>query len=602
MHLSRLVVRHFRNFKHIDVKIGPGVSCIVGENNTGKTNLLHALRLAVDARLPPTARELGAADFHAGVKFTEPEQIVVSAEFKEFLADESAAALFGQWQIENDHARITYRFRPKLGVRNDIATEDRDPKSLKIDDYRWELHGGGATDPATAAWDQDVGSTHVQFSDLQDLNVALLPPLRDVQAALRRAATSPLARLVEVLEMTEAEKDGIVKTISEANKQIEGNESVRKLGESVEKRFEDTSGPAFSLALKIGVAPSDFETISRSLTMLLSDDALKSFDVSQNGLGLNNVLYVSLLLEHFKRRGAARQVAGNLLLFEEPEAHVHPELQNSMYGSLRKSSIQTLFTTHSTHICSTAELDSYIVLTRNRGEPTSACVPGSVPNLTKPERNDIERYLDATRARLLFARRVLLVEGIAEQFLIPALAKSVLGIDLDRHGVAVVAIQGTHFDQFAKLFGENALPRRCAIVADGDFKPNAANCEESPLADDINPRATLNSSHVKTFVCWSTFERAVTTVGTLPMLAKVFEEIGAPTILKKTEEVIELAARKGENDAEAKAAIFKLRASVLSQAKGKKKGRFAQIASRHVTHATGVPEYIEKAIGYLVDE
>jgi predicted ATP-dependent endonuclease of OLD family len=51
MYISRIVVRHFRNFELLDVPISPGATCLIGENNTGKSNLLFALRLAIDANL-----------------------------------------------------------------------------------------------------------------------------------------------------------------------------------------------------------------------------------------------------------------------------------------------------------------------------------------------------------------------------------------------------------------------------------------------------------------------------------------------------------------------------------------------------------------------
>ena len=78
-------------------------------------------------------------------------------------------------------------------------------------------------------------------------------------------------------------------------------------------------------------------------------------------------------------------------------------------------------------------------------------------------------YLDATRSTLLFARKVILVEGPAELFLIPVLVKQVLGLDLDSLGITVVPIYGVHFDVYARLFGENMLPKKCAILADGDL-------------------------------------------------------------------------------------------------------------------------------------
>ena len=86
-------------------------------------------------------------------------------------------------------------------------------------------------------------------------------------------------------------------------------------------------------------------------------------------------------------------------------------------------------------------------------------------DLSDAEWDDIARYLDATRAELVFARRVLLVEGYAEQVLIPELAKA-HGIDLDKLGISVCAIHGTHFSSYSRFCGALEIP--WAVVTDRD--------------------------------------------------------------------------------------------------------------------------------------
>ena len=113
-------------------------------------------------------------------------------------------------------------------------------------------------------------------------------------------------------------------------------------------------------------------------------------------------------------------------------------------------------------------------------------MPAKDADLQDSEIHDLERYLDATRSNLLFARKVMLVEGPAELFLIPALLKQVKGIDLRREGISIIPIYGVHFDVYAKLFSLNSLPKKCAIIADGDLKPSDAI---PGLDGDIPPRA-----------------------------------------------------------------------------------------------------------------
>src|SRR5207249_1105920 len=120
----------------------------------------------------------------------------------------------------------------------------------------------------------------------------------------------------------------------------------------------------------------------------------------------------------------------------------------------------------SPHITSVADPRSLVVF-RTEGNETKIAA-ASDAELEDEEWDDIERYLDATRAEIVFARRVLLVEGFAEQVLLPVLARE-QGIDLDKTGMTVCAIHGTHFASYIRFL--EALDIRWAVVTDGDPAP-----------------------------------------------------------------------------------------------------------------------------------
>jgi putative ATP-dependent endonuclease of OLD family len=198
MHISRVVIRNFRSFEHLDVQIASGTSCVIGENNTGKTNFLHAIRLCIDANLSSAYRSLIPNDIHSTVSIAQPNQVLIGLEIDDFAGKTNEEALVGAWQFRPGRARLTYRYRPKLGVREDLETEEIAPGNLTRDDYQWEITGGGdpAHDLAAIQWDEDVGSS-IRFADLQSFLVVFLPALRDVESDLRQFRGSPLARLID---------------------------------------------------------------------------------------------------------------------------------------------------------------------------------------------------------------------------------------------------------------------------------------------------------------------------------------------------------------------------------------------------------------------
>lgn len=602
MYISRIVIRNFRNFVHFDSKIGPDVTTIIGENNTGKTNLMHAIQRVIDSNLSSRYRKLQSHDINTTVDRNHPFQVVISVEFTDYEENLNERALVGEWEASSGKARITYRFLPKRTIREAILSGERSANNLTLEDYGWEIVGGGSVDPATVEWNEDIGLS-VRFADLQYFQVVFMHALRDVRGELRHERKSPLAKLISASEFSEADKSRLVDIITSSNEQISNEPIISTTSQTIEDSFKQTVGDVYNFSVKLGMSDPSFDSIASALKILLSTTSFHNFETDRNGLGLNNILYISMLLVYLEKRIAQPDNAGQLLLIEEPEAHLHPQLQRVLYQELASRGVQVLISTHSTHISSQAKLESVVLLTANSSNHASTIVMSEDRGFSQGQIDSLERYLDATRSTLLYASRIILVEGVSEMFLIPPLVKSVMHVDFDRKGIAIIPIHGTHFDVYAKLFSSGFMRKKCAIIADGDLQQSQLNSADDQDEDTFSGPEfdSLISENVNVFRCRTTFERAITIPPLLRMLVATTEDCGAPQIagrLRNGDERI----RSGISDAESATIIEELRTRVLRTAIRFGKGRFAQAASKHVGLAEALPEYISQAMDWLLEE
>lgn len=597
MKISRIVIQNFRSFKSLDVTLENDITCIIGENNTGKTALFRAIQICVDVNLPSAFRSLIREDIHASVDISHPSQVLIGIELTDFEGIVNEEALVCQWKLEANRARVFFRFRPRPAIREKLALGEIASGELTLDDYTWELRGGDATvDLTEITWDMDnIGET-VRFGDLSSYLVVNLPALRDVETDLRQPRHSPLIRLIEAFGVPDAEQEALVAILTDANTQIEDSNTIAEIAQAIDSSFKAVSGPAFEMGAKLGLSAATFEAIIRNLKILLSDHVLQSFDPSRNGLGMNNIIYIAILIEYLKRRIAKATTAGQLILIEEPEAHLHPQLQTSLLIALEQTKVQVILSSHSTQVTSQAPFNTFISLTRRADASIAASTLAKTPTLGGDDIADLERYLDATKSNLLFARKVMLVEGPAELFLIPALVEAVLGINLERHGISITSIYGVHFEVYAKLFRAGGLEKKCAIVADADLKPSDADDEVEAL--DGHSLTALNNDFVHVFLGETTFERELVCLETLNMFIEACRTLGAPQVTAHLEAARDELDDFIEDEREEEL-LEKCRDMVLNTAKRFGKARFAQAASRFASECTELPDYINDAVAWL---
>lgn len=466
MHLAKIEITNFRSLENLTVNLRPGLNVLVGRNNTGKTNLLDAIRHAIGpAGARGEALWLSRDDFHrtfiADAKAAETISITLTFEG---LADAQRAYFY---EIVDFNVADLSKSKAILHFE---ASWPEGKRQATID--RWG--GGPSTD-----------RTPVSAQILESLSVTFLPALRDAEAALAPGVRSRLALLLRdmVKRVAGTTKTDIENIFSTANQELEKQQLISDVKTSLQATTKLIAGTDYAPSA-IRASGVELDRVLRTLRVQMENGPID--DLSANGLGYNNLLYMAVILEHLKVPDADECP---LLLVEEPEAHLHPQLTMLLAEYLANqvpggTTPQTLVTTHSPTLAASIPPSRMHVLFTDASKKGPRCNSIAKAGMDEAEEMALQRMLDITRATLYFAKGVILVEGISESLLLPVLAKR-LNHDLAKLHVSVIPICGVAFETFSRLLHPDALGIPAVILTDADptVKKGATWEEDQPESE-----------------------------------------------------------------------------------------------------------------------
>jgi len=479
MYISKLNIEGYKNCKNkSEIQLNKGLNILVGENASGKTTIINALRMILKEN-EFSFMNINEDDFYKSFRENEQSQnIKIDISLDELSSDEEVTFL--TWCDADFNAKL------HLEV-------DTNPNRKGY--FKKNIWGGASK---TSAFEEET---------FDCIDCIYLPPLRDAEEKLTNGKKSRLATLLKHQYKDKDEEKILVEKVSEFNNQITNNEGnnykeISKAKDDINFNIKNSMGEMFGQSINLQFADVSFNKILENIKMVFFPEInvtdIKRFrDIAINSLGYNNLLYIATVFAELQIAGKSKDLF-TVLLIEEPEAHLHPQLQIKLIKHLetlanQQTNTQVIITTHSPILASSVSVDNLIHVSEQNDtiKATPLCKLG-----LEDSKNYINRWLDVTKSTLLFSKGVILVEGISESMVIPELAKiclckynsctvKQLPSSLEEAGVSVININGINFKHFIKLFcslDENVdsikIPIRCSGITDNDPEKEEIDAEK----------------------------------------------------------------------------------------------------------------------------
>ena len=608
MYLHELSLHNFRSFSEETVSFQKLLTVLVGENNGGKSNIIDAIRLVSIPLIGRRDLYCEQTDIRFG---TVPNVFTIQATFQELSPPQQGRLLSAMTDETLQEARF--------GLTYDAT--DKKPSG------RPTLWAGRFKATPEAGSNQMI--RHVY-----------LPPLRDAKRALASGNPTRIHTLLNHF-LGEHDPEEVAKSLARTSEHKILSDVDTAVGAGLDVLTTGVRRQGTALGFNTDEKLID---IARDLRFKLADYGITPEDLQYSGHGFANLLYIATIAVELERTDDAELT---MFLVEEPEAHLHPQLQAAVLNFLEERAehslqvkedkdapaghIQVIVATHSpnlsawvpsTRLIFLRSVDPQIRVTQEQSDlglerispatesqresiastrPESRCVPLAKLDLTDEERRKIDRYLDATKSALLFGGRALLVEGIAETILLPVIAKFHLlrnrQVDFRKfRSTVLVPIDGVDFTPYVKILLSEVngirISDRVVVLTDGD-KHTVRDAERSPGEQRKCSLETLAKNKDATevlhvFINTYSLETELVAAGNITCMREVYLTLH-PRSKTNWDDAI---SRRGVDRAKS---IQNLFASTP-------KGDFAQLLAEKVSHCREfiVPNYIREAVETLI--
>lgn len=413
MRIRKISIRNFRNLSRVDI-FPRGITVILGENNTGKSNFLHALRLLFDPQAESLRLALSQEDINDNARIKGENYFSITVELGDL----------------QNHIEVEICFRERIDQDQEETFVTIEGKYEPDDDgiYTWitqVLPPKGRSNSPISMSRRMVRAVPLYFLDA----------VRDATRDTRATGRGLLAQLLSEIDFTDVQDD-VKNHLCNANTALSKGQDISKLAQGLTDQLTSYM-PGGQSEILVAIAGEDTSRLVQGfrLNIRKTVGSMQS-DISRHGTGLQNLTLMAM----FRHRVASEDRGTPILAVEEPEAHLHPHAQRSLFKDLAEIDAPIILTTHSPSIVKYADPLSLVLLRSITSDETQA-YQLHTNKLGVSERKELSHFMREGKAEVFFSRAIIIVEGECELIALPAFAE-LLGCDLDRDGISLVSADG----------------------------------------------------------------------------------------------------------------------------------------------------------------
>ena len=445
----------FRGISNIEISL-PRVTVLFGQNNAGKTSVIKALQLA----LGDYSRFLSDEDFHIDEAEKRQEIITVDLRFIALKGDARALEFSKEWQQEfGEKIQAEPDGKQFVAIRT-TAKPDKVKGGYTVDRFHLE------------SWPDNDGWQDVPFKNRNKLGKRLesvpfisIDAQRDIHNELKEKS-SFIGRVLSSVEYNNQDVLELERMVAEINKEaIEKSEPLRQLKNHLDNLNQSFEG---SGQAELTPFPKKMRDLSKRFSVHFGDSDTNSFPMEYHGMGTRSwasILTVKAFTELLaKNHRKEVKPFYPILAAEEPEVHLHPNAQRTLFRQLQDIPGQVIISTHSPYLAGMSKLKNLRGLVRRSKSIQSVEL---IEGLDPEDINVLQRAIMRFKGELLFSKALILFEGVTEEQIIPAMFQACFGNPIFLFGISCISVSGCkNYHPFIKMALSFGIP--VCIISDND--------------------------------------------------------------------------------------------------------------------------------------